>query len=597
MKVSYNWLKSYVPEIPEQHMLADFFTYHVCEVESMEKVADDTIFDIKILPNRAHDLLSHLGIAREIASLLGTEFKDPTSMYKIPESAPTQLKIEIKTDACRRYMGRIIRNVKTEASPDWVVTHLESIGQRNINNIVDASNITMFDCGQPTHCFDLDKVKGAIIVRMAVDGEMMTTLDNKEIKLNSSNMVIADLEGVLAIAGIKGGKRAEVDEHTKNIIIEVANFDPASVRKTAKSVGIQTDAVKRYENDLSPELCKFAMLEISALFVEYGMKDFEEIVDMYPKPQQVSRLTFRAKRISSILGIEVSTIEIGDILKRYNIGYKNDGDFFEIVVPSLRLDLTIEEDMAEEIGRVLGYDALKPEIPKIDFIPKQNELYQKMIWARNKLSHDGYTEVMTYTFSNKGEVEVLESASDKKFLRTTIADGLKESIKMNTANAPLLGMSEVKVFEIGTVFYTDREEMHIAYGDKKEVKEVSLIEFSKDMPVGFSEMLEISNTETKFKMWSLFPFIARDVAVWVPENVSQQEVEQVIKKNMGELVVRGPELFDQFTKANPDGSKKTSYAYRLIFQSYEKTLNDGEVNEIMAKVTEQLNAQKDWQVR
>ncbi len=591
MKISYNWLKAYIPKAPDAQKLADIFTYHVCEVESLEEKGDDTIFEIKILPNRAHDLLSHNGIAKELASLLNIEYKDPTPMYKIPESVPTKLVIENKTDKCRRYMGRIVRNIKVGPSPDWAIKHLESIGQRSINNIVDGTNLTMFDCGQPTHIFDLDKVKGKIIIREAKDGETMTTLDNKEVKLGSANMVIADEEGILAIAGVKGGRRAEVDENTKNIIIEVANFEPANVRKTAKSVGINTDAVKRYENDLSPELCSFAMREICGLFVEYGFKDFEDIVDDYPIPQKEHKLSFSTDKISSILGMKVSANEIEDILKRYHFEYKSDGRNFEIVVPPLRLDLNIEEDMAEEIGRVIGYDKLKPEIPKINFKPKQNSEYQKTSWARNKLLSEGYTEVMTYAFTNKGEVEILESASDKKFLRTNLTDGLKESIKLNTANAPLLGMNEVKIFEIGTVFKKDKEEIYVAYGDKKGVMEISLEEFSKDMPKDFSVEYGKYNEETKFKMWSLFPFISRDVAVWVPENISGEEVVKIIKENMGELVVRGPELFDTFKK---DG--KISYGYRLIFQSYERTLNDAEINKIMEKISIELNS-KGWQVR
>lgn len=593
MKVSYNWLKSYIPDAPDAKKLADTFTYHVCEVESLEESKNDTIFDIKILPNRAHDLLSHQGIARELASLLEIKFKDPTSTYKIPDSAPTKLKIENKIALCRRYMGRIVRNIRIGPSLAWVSNHLESIGQRSINNIVDATNITMFDCGQPTHCFDLDKVKGAIIIREAKDEETITTLDNKEIKLNSSDMVIADEAGVLAIAGVKGGKRAEVDENTKNIIIEVANFEPASVRKTAKNVGILTDSVKRYENDLSPELCDFAMKELCGLFAEYGIKDFEDIVDVYPKPQEIKKFHFTASRISSILGLKVSSKDIEKILKRYEIEYKNNGDEFEIIVPPLRLDLNIEEDMAEEIARIIGYDKIKPKIPKIAFKPRMNKIDEETCLARNKLLGDGYTEVMTYVFRNAGEVEVLESASDKKLLRTNLTDGLKESMKLNQRNAALLGLQEIKIFEIGTVFKENKEEIHVAHADKKEIKEMSLEEFCKSIPKNnIADFTKQDDLNIKFKMWSLFPFISRDIAVWVPEKIESSAVTRVIKENMGDMVVRGPELFDTFTKEG-----RTSYAFRLIFQSYERTLSDEEVNAIIKKIADKMNKNSGWQVR
>ena len=598
MNISYNWLKWYIPEAPDANKLADVFNYHLCEVESLEKKSDGNIvFDIKILPNRAHDLLSHQGIAHELASFLNINFVDPTPKYKIPESKPTSFKIEIKTGKCRRYSGRIIRGIKIGPSPEWVVQHLESVGQRSINNIVDAANIVMFDCGQPVHAFDLDKLNGNIVVREAKGGEEMTTLDNKEVKLENSNMVIADTKNVLAVAGIKGGKIAEVDNNTQNIIIEVANFDPVSVRKTAQALNIITDAKKRFENDLSPELGSYAIQELSALIYEMCPEAiFEDIVDVYPKKQETRKLSFSSDKISKILGLSVSIKEIKDILKRYCFEFTENAGKFEIIVPSMRLDLVIEEDMAEEIGRILGYDKIKGKIPKINFKPKANETYSKILWARNKLLSDGYNEVMTYTFCDKGEISVLASASDKKFLRTNLTDGLKESIKLNQANASLLGTEEVKIFEIGTVFKKNKEEMHVAFGDKKGIKEMNLDDFCKDTPLNFSLEPRTYNLETKFKMWSLFPFIARDVAVWVPEEIKSEKVAKIIKDNMGDMVIRGPELFDEFKKDD-----KISYAFRLVFQSYNRTLTDSEVNEIMTKITNKIKDKKTngigWQVR
>mgnify|MGYP001614099082 CR=1 FL=1 len=613
MKISYNWLKWYIPEIPKAEKIADVFTYHLCEVEGIEKKEDDVIFDLNILPNRAHDLLSHRGVAYELSSQFNIVFKDPTEMYKIPESKPTNLKIEVKTDLtkdgagkCRRYMGRIVRNVKVGHSPDWIQKRLESIGQRSINNIVDATNIVMYDCGQPCHVFDLDRLKNEkIIVRYAKAGEDITTLDGKEIKLSTTNMVIADEKNILAIAGVKGGKIAEVDENTKNILIEVANFDPISVRKTSKKLGILTDSSKRFENDLSPELIPYAMREISGLLVEYGGLEFEEIVDVYHNKQEIRKLSFSADKVSKILGITVSVNEIENILKRYNFEYKNKDNKFEIVVPLMRLDLVIEEDIAEEIGRILGYDKVKPKIPQINFKPKANETYVKIDCARNKLLNEGYSEVMTYTFRDKGEVEVLASASDKKFLRTNLIDGLKESLKLNQLNAPLLEMDDIKIFEIGTVFKKNGEEMHVAYGDKKEIKEIELSKFVlPPRPSGtppqqrgdeISPRLDKEGAgggNFKFKLWSIFPFIIRDIAVWVPENVSGKEVEKIIKNNMGELVIQSPKMFDEFKKEG-----KISYAFRLVFQSYERTLKDEEVNEIMAKIGHKISENSSWQIR
>ncbi|MEI6280705.1 MAG: phenylalanine--tRNA ligase subunit beta, partial [bacterium] len=507
----------------------------------------------------------------------------------------------IDTDKCRRYIGRIIRNVKIGPSPEWMVNHLESVGQRSINNIVDAANIVMFDCGQPTHAFDLDKINGGIIVREAKDGEEMTTLDNKGVKLKSTNMVIADDKNILAVAGIKGGKIAEVDKDTTNIILEVANFDPTSVRKTAQALNIFTDAKKRFENDLSPELGQYAMQEFSALILEICPDaSFEDIVDIYPIKQDIRKLSFSTEKVSSILGLSVSIKEIEDILKRYNFEYSEKDGIFEIVVPPMRLDLEIEEDMAEEIGRILGYDKVKGEIPKIEFKPRVNETYSKISSARNKLLNDGYSEVMNTAFKSEGEVSVLASASDKKFLRTNLTDGLKESLKLNQLNGPFLGMNEIKIFEIGTVFKKSGEEMHVAYGDKKEIKEMTLDEFCRaTSPDAFVQDLLLRNVDHSqkhtgevFHTWSMFPFIARDIAVWVPDSVGSNEVFKVIKDNAGDMVVRGPELFDEFKKEG-----KVSYAFRMVFQSFERTLTDTEINEVMTQITNKIKENNDWQVR
>jgi phenylalanyl-tRNA synthetase beta chain len=608
MKISYNWLKWYIPEAPEANKLVDIFNYHLCEVESVEHSVlnnkEDWIFDIKILPNRAHDLLSHQGVARELASLLNIKYVDPTPKYKIPESKPTKLKISILTNNDRRHVGRIVRNVKVCPSPQWMVDHLASIGQRSINNIVDATNIVMFDCGQPTHAFDLSKVEGAELnIRDAKDGEKIMLLTGEEKELKEGMLAICDKAGNILDTGIKGGKHAEIKNTTVDLILEADNFEPVFARKTGQGLNIFTDARKRFENDLSPELAPYAMLELSATILEMCPDAvFEDIVDTYPQKQKERKLSFSAGRISNILGLTVSIDEIKDILKRYNFEYKNNGEKFEIIVPPMRLDLEIEEDMAEEIGRILGYDKVKPKIPKIDFKPKINETHTKITFARNKLLSEGYSEVMTYTFCDKGEIEVQNSASDKKFLRTNLTDGLRESLKLNQLNASFLGINQVKIFEIGTVFKKSGEEMHIAYGDKKEIKEMNLDEFTKSAKPFLNGLAGVGDPGSrgpekmalpmKFKMWSLFPFIARDIAVWVPENVKSEDVEKVIKKNMGDIVIRGPELFDEFKKGD-----KISYAFRLVFQSYDRTLTDEEVNEIMAKITNKIKENNGWQVR
>lgn len=615
MKISYNWLKWYIPEIPEPLKFADVFTYHLCEVDGMEtwqdpnsskdERASDTIFDLNILPNRAHDLLSHKGVAEELSGLLQIPFVDPTPKYKIPESKETSLKINIETDnpdasvgvKCRRYSARIIRGVQVGASPEWVALHLESIGQRSINNVVDATNLTMFDCGQPTHAFDLAKVKGEIKIRNAKAGEKITLLTGEEKELLETDLVIADEEGALAIAGVKGGTKAEVDENTKDVIIEVANFDPASVRKTAKRLNIFTDSTKRFENDLSPVYVPPAMVELSALFVEmFPEAVFEEVVDEYPTRENFEKkrmVVVSQKDINRILGADFDVATITTAVLSLGFDYSETDGIFQVFVPLERLDLNLTQDLVEEVGRVIGYEKVAPVMPEISKKPETNETFAKVFAVRKYLLDQGYSEVMTYTFTKKGKVEVARGVKGKSFLRTNISDGIKESYEMNKLNAGVLGMDEIKIFEIGTVFSeADKEIIHVAIADKKGIKEVTLDEYVKECSLDLLEykILENSEKENKhFKQWSSFPFIIRDIAVLMPNETDKKELEDILEK--AELLAREPRLVDVYQK-----DYQTSYAYRLVFQSDEKTLTDDEVVPIMEVLYEKIKG-KSWEVR
>lgn len=608
MLISYNWLKWYIPEIPEADKIADILTYHLTEVEGVEKLPNgDIIFDVNILPNRAHDLLSHQGMAHEIAGLLSINFNSAEKYYKIPDSVDTNLEIKIDTDKCNRYMGRIVRGVKVGPSPAWVVEHLASIGQRSVNNIVDATNIVMYDCGNPTHAFDLAQIlSGKIVVRNAKEDEDLSLVgrESRTVKLKNSDMVITDGVKTLAIAGVKGGFDSGVSDITCDILIEVANFDATCVRKTARRIGELTDSAKRFENDLSPSLCEFAMKELSALIAEMCPDAvFEDVVDVYPNTEVQKTLKFFTSDISRFLGVEVSSNDIEKFMHSYEFAYANDFEKGEwtLQVPLLRRDLENTQDIVEEIGRWMGYDRVSPVLPQISFVPKENTTYKNIKNARNILLSNGYKEVMTYAFADKGDIEVLASASDKNFLRKNLIDGIKKSFELNKLNAPFVGLKEVKIFEIGTVFLKDKEEIHVCFANKKEVKEMSLDEFiassevlserSSDLLANTKNTLGQTVSEStsdfahvNFKMWSLFPFMTRDISVWVPENTDSSVLCDIYKEFGTELLVREPDLIDKFTKEG-----RTSYAYRLVFQSYEKTLTDEEVNVIMMNITSKIS--------
>ena len=594
MKISYNWLQNYFKEkLPAPEKLAEGIIFHSFEVEGMEKTGSDTVFEIKILPDRAHDSLSHWGIAKEISAIFNLKiFQTSSKKQTGGEIKNTNLKIEIKDGRCRRYIGRVVRNIKIGPSPAWLREKLETIGQRPINNIVDAANFAMFDLGQPIHCFDLDKLKSEkLLIRAGEKGEKLITLDKKEVRVDESVLVIADEEDPLVIAGIKGGIKAEVDDKTRNIVIEVANFDPVSVRKTSRKIGILTDAVKRYENEITPELCGRAMEEVTDLILKIAGGEEEKAVDVYLQKSEQKTILVSTRYINKYLGTDFSLEEIKNVWQRLGFEYEEENGEFKIMVPFERLDISGLHDLSEEVGRISGYEKIKAQMPETRFVSGMNDTFKKMLYAREKLLSEGYSEVMTYSFRGKGEIEVLASASDKKFLRTNLSDGLKESLKLNQLNLPLLGMNEVNIFEIGTVFNKTGEKMHVAYNKKKEIKEMTLDEFSKDMPAGFSLPFR-SIENAKFNMWSLFPFISRDVAVWVPNEVESSQVYKILKENGGELLVRDPYLFDEFKK-----DSKTSYAFRLVFQSYERTLKNEEIDRIMTIITNKIKEKIGWQIR
>lgn len=602
MKLSYNWLRWYIPEIPAAEKLADVFTYHLTEVESVETFIgndgkEDTIFDINILPNRAHDLLSHRGVAKELSGLLNIPFVDPVSSYKIPEFVSTELKINIEGDICRRYSARIVRGVKVGPSPEWMVNHLESIGQRSINNIVDATNIVMFNVGQPTHAFDLAKIKGEIKIRNAKAGEKITILGGEEKELLENDAVISDDEGALAIAGVKGGTKAEVDENTKDIVIEVANFEPSAVRKTARRLGIHTDSTKRFENDLSPEYATLGMTELSALiFNIFPNATFEDVVDIYESKEQWQekrKIVVSQNDINRVLGTSFDIATITSAVVSLGFDYSETNGIFQIFVPGERLDLNLMQDLVEEIGRTIGYEKVAPVMPEMNIAPKTNDTFAKIFATREKLLNEGYSETMTYTFGKKGKVEVARGPKGKSNLRTNISDGIKESYEMNKLNAGVLGIGDVKLFEIGNVFPTeDSEVLNIALIDKKGVTEKTLDEFVKENNIDFSSYQFTENEikeNKKFSQWSSFPFITRDIAVLIPNEIDKREIEEVLKD--ANLLAREPRLVDVYQK-----DYKTSYAYRLVFQSHEKTLTDEEVAPIMEEIYTKLK-DKGFEIR
>ena len=605
MKISRNWLQTFfTAPLPDAQTLADALTFHAFEIESVE----NEILDVKVTPNRGHDCLSHRGIAKELSAILNIPMKgDP---LREPMSGFTKSRhgeVSIDTPLCARYIAGYIKGVKVGASPDWLRKNLESIGQKSINNIVDAANFVMFNIGQPLHAFDAGKIgkrqeaigksEFRIQVRDAKKGEKMLALDAKEYVLSESMLVIADgnADAVIGIAGVKGGKVAEVNEATTDIIIESANFDGASVRKTAQQLKLRTDASQRFEQSISPELAAYGMRAVTDLILKIAGGELVGFADEYPKPQEKKQVSVSVAQVNQILGTSLTEKDIADAFIRLGLTRKSyemsSHRIFKVEVPFERLDISIPEDLVEEVARIVGYDKIpSAELPELKEALAININFAQSEKTRAGLIEKGYSEVFTSVFSEKGERVVANKVDGvRPYLRGNLADGLAEALQKNVRSKDLLGLKEVKLFEIGTVWNGGRESVMV--GMAIETKQGGKITEGKLTTVNADhyENFPISTTE-RYQSFSRYPFIVRDIALWTETGTKPEEILEVIRKESGELLVRS-ELFDTFEKAG-----KISYAFRLVLQSFEKTLTDEEANAVMESVYKEVK-KRGWEVR
>ncbi len=633
MLISYNWLQSFfVEKIPAPESIKTALENHVFEVEKTNNLTNgDTILEIDVLPNRAGDCLSHLGVAREISAILNLDFNTKNSNGVPVDVGVDNVEIKVESDLCRRYMGRRVENVKVSSSPSWLVEKINSMGGKSINNLVDLTNFILFDIGQPMHIFDADKVTGVISVRLAKDGESMTTLDGKVLELSPEDLIIADEKNVLALAGVKGGKIAEVDDDTTNIVIESANFDPKMVRHSANRQGIRTDAVKRFENNLASMFAEMGMNDLSVYILELLPEaKFGLVIDEYSAPQVEKTISIETGYIQNRLGLRIDNDDILDILKRLDFRPQKVDLNILVHVPLYRLDIDEPDTLVEEVGRLYGYDKIPSILLDKNSYDDDGDNFKISQKIREVLLVLGFSEIYGYTFSSTGFVELANPlASDRPFLRTNLSDFIKEKIGFNLKSV-LFDTDSVAIFDIGTVFNEGKENINVAIGigntkskfhtNNKNIDlviskisevfsvDVSLfvvrgeletvIEFplnilSRALNQDDTNLVDFIKDNIAYEPVSSYPRIIRDIALFVPKETLIEIVSQIIKNKAGAWLTIGPILFDQFTK---EGELKTSLAFRLVFQAKDKTLEDKEVNKVMEEVYIELKNQG-WEVR
>ncbi|HQI41775.1 MAG: phenylalanine--tRNA ligase subunit beta [Ignavibacteriales bacterium UTCHB2] len=437
---------------------------------------NDVILDIAITPNRP-DALSYIGVARDLAALFDRDLKMPELVYSdkgedVNKEATVIIEDEVN---CPRYIAKIVKDVKVKESPKWLKDRLEKIGLRPRNNIVDITNFVLYETGQPLHAFDLDKLSDKkIIIKSTKEETTFTTLDSKERKLPKNTLMICDGKREVAIAGVMGGENSEITESTKNILIESAYFNPSSVRRTSKVLGLSTDASYRFERGADPNITKFAAERCAKLVEQLADgKIVNGLIDVYPKVITPKEIKLRFSRTNKILGYEILPDKIKKILSRLGLAIKVlDDDNLLVSVPTFRPDIEREIDLIEEIARINGYDNI-PTVSRINITLEQKhdetEIDEKI---RQLATGLGFFEMINNPLQSEEDVKFFGNpirisnplSADMEYLRTTLISGALLTVSRNLRQ----GVKEIKLFEIGNVFNKKTESEIKSFDDFTE---------------------------------------------------------------------------------------------------------------------------------
>lgn len=410
MNISYNWLRELtgVDWSPEE--LRERFTMAGLEIESLAKVGSDYVFEIAVLSNRA-DLFSHLGVAREVGVMTwrGVQLP-PLEPVRVAGRAEDFTSVEVQApDLCPRFTARVVRDVKIGPSPEWLAERLRAVGLRPINNVADITNFVMLELGQPLHAFDLDLLtERRLVVRHARRDERITTLDGAERKLDPEMLVIADATRAVAVAGVMGGAETEISGATRNVLIECAYFTPASIRHTARSLELQTDASDRFERGVDPEGLLRAQARTVALITKLaGGAATEDAIDVYSHRAETQTISLRPARIGALTGLEVAPQESLRILQALGFTPFEGGAKLSFHVPTWRRDVSVEEDLVEEVARHYGYEKIEAALPATVGVGEHRAHEERRRAARRALASLGFDEAISFSF--------IDAAHDDRF--------------------------------------------------------------------------------------------------------------------------------------------------------------------------------------
>jgi phenylalanyl-tRNA synthetase beta chain len=466
MKFSYQWIKELSGVTLDATEAAELLSSKAFEV----KEASDDVLDIDILPNRP-DALSHLGVARELAALAGQRFVAPVYEYRTGTHPAVRVDIE-DAAACPRYSALVVRGLRVGPSPDWLRERLERCGLNSINNVVDVTNYVMLELGQPMHAFDIRRVD-RIIVRCARTEETLQALDEARTTyaLTPEVLVIADGTVPLAIAGVKGGANSGISDDTTDVLLEAANFDPVSIRATARFLELRTDASVRFSFGVDPNLTAPALMRAAELLAQVaeGRAD-GDIIDAYPTPVHPWRLKLETSHVRAVLGVQIADGQIRGILTSLGFEVETEDDALMVTVPTRRLDIRAPEDLIEEVGRVYGYDSIPSVAPVVSAYDERSwtavdeaSAWDEYATIRERaqilriLAGAGYSEVYNYSFLSdelagvlklSGMHELAQPQSDQyRWLRTSLVPRLLVNLRDNLRYSGV-----VRILEHGHVF-------------------------------------------------------------------------------------------------------------------------------------------------
>ncbi len=472
MLISYNWLRELTGTSLTPLELRERLTMVGLAIDAVEEKDGDAVLDVEVPSNRP-DCLSHMGIAREVAVIESGKIRPPSSKPASAEGRAADLtSVEIRdTDLCPRYAARLVRDVNIAPSPAWLTKRLEEIGQRPINNVADITNYVLHELGQPLHAFDFAKLSGQrIVVRRANAGEKLKTLDGVERTLDAKMLVIADAERPVALAGIMGGEDSEISIQTTDVLIESAYFNPDAVRRTARKLGMDTEASRRFERGADYEDVLRAQNRCVELICEIaGGVATEDAIDVYPSPMPTRRIAFRPARVENLTSLNVAETDMKFILTGLGIAHTEESSaVWKCVPPTWRIDIEREEDLVEEIARHFGYDKIDSELPPSNQSGELQPRELKIRKLRRTLQTLGFDEAINFSF--------IEAAHDNQFelipelntedpehvfitlknpiiesevrMRPTLIPGVLNSLRHNLNH----GVRSVRLFETGRIF-------------------------------------------------------------------------------------------------------------------------------------------------